>query len=93
MKSNRNDTTNQRIERITMQHAVVGIDIAKDVHAAQITDFRGRSLTTRHLSFPNTQEGFEKLLRWTQDVQSKHGLSSLLIGLEPTGHYWFNLAN
>ncbi|WP_249898139.1 IS110 family transposase [Paenibacillus sp. PK3_47] len=93
MKSNRNHTTNQRIERITMQHAVVGIDIAKDTHAAQMTDFRGRSLTPRHLSFPNTLEGFEKLLRWVKEVQSKHRLTSLLIGLEPTGHYWFNLAN
>lgn len=63
MKSTRNDATNQRIERITPQHAVVGIDIAKEVHAAQMTDFRGRVLTARHLSFPNTQEGFEKLLR------------------------------
>ncbi len=55
MKSTQNHATNQRIERITMQHAVVGIDIAKEVHAAQLTDFRGRLLTSRHLSFPNTQ--------------------------------------
>lgn len=93
MKSSRNETTNQRIERITMQHAVVGIDIAKDAHAAQMTDFRGRSLTPRHLTFPNTLEGFEKLLRWVREAQAKHRLTSLLIGLEPTGHYWFNLAN
>jgi transposase len=76
-----------------MQHAVVGIDIAKDVHAAQITDFRGRVLTSRHLSFTNTQEGFEKLLRWMQDNQVKKRLSSFIVGLEPTGHYWFNVAN
>ncbi|GIP14348.1 IS110 family transposase [Paenibacillus macerans] len=93
MKSTRIQTTNQRIERITMQHAIIGIDIAKDVHAAQVTDFRGRVLTPRHLSFANTREGFEKLLRWTCDVQDKHHLSSLIIGMEPTGHYWFNLAN
>ncbi|PWV98367.1 transposase, partial [Paenibacillus cellulosilyticus] len=61
MKFTRNDPTNQRIERITNHHIIVGIDIAKDVHAAQITDFRGRMLTSRHLSFTNTKEGFEKL--------------------------------
>lgn len=93
MKSTRNYATNQRIERITMQHAVVGIDIAKDIHAAQITDFRGRVLTPRHLSFSNTREGFERLVRWIRDAQAKHRLSSTLVGLEPTGHYWFNLAN
>lgn len=87
----RSHTTNQRIERITMKTAVVGIDIAKDIHAAQVTDFRGRTLTPRHLSFTNDRMGFEKLLNWIQQVQSKHRLTSVLIGLEPTGHYWFNL--
>lgn len=59
MKSTRKEATNQRIERITIKHAVVGIDIAKDAHAAQVTDFRGRTLTSRHLSFTNTLEGFK----------------------------------
>jgi len=91
MNFKRTNTTNQRIERITMKTAVVGIDIAKDVHAAQITDFRGRTLTSRHLSFANDRKGFEKLLDWVRQNQSKHGLTSMIIGLEPTGHYWFNL--
>lgn len=93
MKFTQNELTNQRIERITMQHAVVGIDIAKDTHAAQITDFRGRVLTSRHLSFSNSWDGFEKLLGWLKTTLSKHRLSSLIVGLEPTGHYWFNLTH
>lgn len=93
MKFIRNDATNQRIERITSQHAVVGIDIAKDAHAAQVTNYRGRTLTNRHLSFPNTREGFEKLLGWLRDLQAKHQLQALIVGMEPTGHYWFNLAH
>lgn len=92
MKFTLKNMTNQRIERITMKHAVVGIDIAKDEHAAQVTDFRGRTLTSRHLSFTNSQEGFEKFLRWVHDVQAKHRLKSLIVGMEPTGHYWFNIA-
>ncbi|MGI2297994.1 IS110 family transposase, partial [Paenibacillus sp. GXUN7292] len=83
---------NQRIDRITNNHAVVGIDIAKDVHAAQIIDFRGRELARRHLSFTNTREGFEKLVKWMHEVSSSHNKSSFLIGMEPTGHYWHNLA-
>lgn len=93
MNFNRNNTVNQRLDRITMKHAIVGIDIAKDVHAAQMTDFRGRCLTKRHLSFLNRKEGFERLLQWVKNVQAKHGLTKLIVGLEPTGHYWFNLAN
>jgi transposase len=33
------------------------------------------------------------LLSWIQQTQSKHGLKSVVVGLEPTGHYWFNLAH
>lgn len=93
MKSTRNDATNQRIERITSHHAIVGIDIAKDVHAAQVTDFRGRTLTPRHVSFTNTEAGFQKLLHWMQEAGAKHGKTSFLVGMEPTGHYWHNLAD
>ncbi len=93
MKSTRIQVTNQRIERITTKHAVVGIDIAKEMHAAQVTNFRGVVLTPRHLSFPNTGEGFEKLLRWLEDVKAQYRLKSVIIGMEPTGHYWFDLAN
>lgn len=93
MKSTRIQVTNQRIERITPTHVIVGIDIAKEKHVAQATNFRGIVLTHRHLSFTNTLEGFEKLLRFIQEVQDNHRLSSVIIGLEPTGHYWFSLAH
>ncbi|MWC29885.1 IS110 family transposase [Paenibacillus sp. MMS18-CY102] len=93
MNFTRKDKANQRIERITSHHAIVGIDIAKDVHAAQITDFRGRIITPRHFSFSNTEAGFEKLLNWMREAGDKHGKTSFLVGMEPTGHYWHNLAD
>ncbi len=93
MKFKQSDGQNQRIERITTSHLVVGIDMAKEVHVAQATNFRGIVLSSRHLSFKNTIEGFEKLQRWIDGLQQKHRLKSLIIGMEPTGHYWYNLAN
>jgi transposase len=93
MKFKQSDGQNQRIERISTSHLVVGIDIAKETHVAQATNFRGIVLTKRHLTFPNTREGFEKLDRWMDELQQKHRLKGLIIGMEPTGHYGFNLAN
>jgi hypothetical protein len=93
MKFKQSDGQNQRIERITTSHLIVGIDMAKETHVAQATNFRGIVLSNRHLSFKNTQEGFEKLQRWLDALQQKHRLKSLIIGMEPTGHYWTNLAN
>jgi transposase len=93
MKFKQSDGQNQRIERITASHLVIGIDMAKETHVAQATNYRGIVLSNRHLSFSNTIEGFEKLQRWMEGMQQKHRLSSLIIGMEPTGHYWWNLAN
>ncbi|RXZ76850.1 IS110 family transposase, partial [Paenibacillaceae bacterium] len=93
MNCTRNEIENQRIERITTEHVVVGIDIAKEKHAAQVTDYRGRVLTKRALSFSNTVEGYEILRHWIQEVLAKQNKDQVLVGLEPTGHYWHNLAN
>lgn len=93
MNFNRNDATNQRIQRITPGHAVIGIDIAKEAHVAQIMDFRGITLTTRSLTFSNTQVGFTKFLAWIKDACARHSKAAYIVGMEPTGHYWFNLAN
>ena len=41
MKFKQNDGQNQRIERISTSHLVVGIDMAKEIHVAQATNFRG----------------------------------------------------
>ncbi|MDQ0901189.1 IS110 family transposase [Paenibacillus sp. V4I7] len=93
MKFKQSEVQNQRIERITTSHLVVGIDMAKETHVAQATNFRGIVLSNRHLSFSNTIEGFEKLQRWIEGLQQKHRLNSVIVGMEPTEHYWWNLAN
>ncbi|MFK7697796.1 IS110 family transposase [Paenibacillus sp. HJGM_3] len=93
MKFKQSDGLNQRIERITTTHLVVGIDMAKETHVAQATNFRGIVLSARHLAFSNSKDGFEKLRRWIDELQQKQHLNNIIIGMEPTGHYWFNLAN
>ncbi|MCY9670282.1 IS110 family transposase, partial [Paenibacillus alginolyticus] len=93
MNFKQTDGQNQRIERISTSHLVVGIDIAKETHVAQATNFRGIVLSKRHLTFSNTIEGFEKLERWIDEIRQKHRLKGLIIGMEPTGHYGYNLAN
>ena len=92
MKFKSSNAINQRIERITTEHLVVGIDIAKEKHVARAVNYRGIE-RGRPLSFNNNHWGFEKLQSWVQKLQRQHGYSSVIIGLESTGHYWFNLAN
>jgi hypothetical protein len=45
MKSKLIKAQNQRVERISTSTLVIGIDIAKEKHAAQTINFRGVVLT------------------------------------------------
>ena len=93
MKSKLSKSQNQRVERISTTTLVVGIDIAKEKHAAQVTNFRGIVLTNRAVTFANSLSGFEHLERSIRKLQEKHGMDDVVVGMESTGHYWFNIAH
>lgn len=91
MKFRMQDRQNQLIERITTGHLVVGIDIAQQTHVARAVNFRGIVIGAP-LSFSNDEEGFHMLLQWMQRLQEDHNLTAAMVGMEPTGHYWFNVS-
>ena len=91
MKFKSSHAINQRIESISTNHLIVGIDIAKETHVAGAVNFRGIQLG-RTLPFSNDILGFEKFMRWVHDLQQTNGLSQVIFGAESTGHYFLNLA-
>ncbi|WP_238413444.1 IS110 family transposase [Alicyclobacillus sp. TC] len=93
MKSRLVKVQNQRVERISTTTLVIGIDIAKERHAAQAIHFRGIVLSNKPIIFSNDRSGFEHLERTIRKLQTTHGMDDVIIGMESTGHYWFNLAN
>jgi len=64
-----------------------GIDIAKDKHVACVID-RDGCQCIRPSSFANTAEGYQRLVDRLKDTAKA---SSVLIGMEATGHYWYSL--
>jgi len=64
---------------------IVGVDIAKKFHWARFTDYRGIPLG-KALKVLNNKEGIK-------DICKQHGLPKVILGLEPTGHYWKPLAH
>lgn len=86
-----NYNRNEKIKQITEETLIVGIDIAKKKHVARAQDDRGIDLGKR-LVFENNINGFERLINWAYDMMSTHEKSKLMLGVEPTGHYWLNLA-
>lgn len=66
----------------------VGIDVAKDTHDCFITDSDGHVLS-RSFTSPNNREGFETLFQ--RIISVSDNLSKVKVGLEATGHYYYNL--
>jgi len=84
-------TQNQRLMQINENTLIIGVDIAKRKHVARAIDDRGRDLVKR-LVFDNSLDGFTNLLTWIENLKIVENRSKVMIGMEPTGHYWLNLA-
>jgi transposase len=85
-------TQNEKISQIKTWSLVVGIDVAKEIHYARAFDHRGIELA-KLLKFSNAAEGFQKLEQWMQDICQQHNKTDIIVGFEPTGHYWFTLGD
>jgi len=87
-----NYTQNEKIEQVTDSTIVVGVDIGSQIHYARAFDNRGRELTKRVFSFHNDLEGFNSFNLWAETLKTENNKTAVLIGCEPTGHYWFAFA-
>jgi len=86
-----NFNTNEKINQVSENTLVIGVDIAKHKHFACAIDDRGRVLQK---SFPVVQSriGFENFYERLMALRTTHEKQEILVGFEPTGHYWMNLA-
>jgi transposase len=91
MKFKMQTKQNQLIERISVKHLVVGVDISQQFHVARAVNFRG-IVVGDPLTFNNNKEGFTSLLKWIKNLQRLNNLDEAIVGMEPTGHYWINLS-
>lgn len=82
----------QKLEAITPSTLIVGIDIAEELQWARFVDYRGLELG-KALKFRNDKNGFESILASIKAICKSRQLNSVIVGLEPTGHYWKPLAN
>ena len=81
---------NQRINQVKESTLVVGIDIGSTTQYARAFDWCGIELG-KVFKFSNNREGFENFKSWMQCLQDKNKKSDAIVGIEPTGHYWFDL--
>jgi transposase len=85
---NRQVAKRQRIRKATL---IVGVDIGKAFNAVGFMDKEGNVLGSCAKLY-NSREGFEEFVNLIERLKAKHHLRDVLIGMEPTGHYWRKLA-
>lgn len=73
-----------KISLLEEKLVIIGIDIAKHTHYASIIGKDTGRIIKTNIKIDNTRRGFEQfeelMKRWTPD--------KVIIGMEPTGHYW-----
>jgi len=82
--------TAERLKEIRPDTLLVGIDIGKKQHACIVMDLRAKMLA--RFKFSNSRQGFERLLEKVGATRREARAVHLLFGMEPSGHYWRNLA-
>jgi len=78
----------QRIKRTTL---VIGMDIGNEFNAMCLMNKEGEVLS-KYPRLYNTRKGFDYFVKIVEETRAKKGFSTVLIGMEPTGHYWRKIA-
>lgn len=82
---------NEKILQITDETLIVGVDVASETHYARAFDYRGIELG-KLTRFNNNAKGFTAFALWVREIRLKYQKQHVIVGMEPTGHYWFNYA-
>ena len=83
---------NEKLSFISDDMLILGCDVGSGTHYMRAIDTRGRELSKSAYSFNNDYEGFQSAKEWAVKIAAEHDKSQIVLGLEPTGHYWFCLA-
>ena len=87
-----NYTQNQKISQVTETTLIVGVDIGSETNFARTFNWRGQELSKKVFRFSNSLEGFQSFLAYLGTYAEAIAAEQVIVGCEPTGHYWFNLA-
>lgn len=94
VKAMRKKNDNRQVEkrqRITEATLIVGMDIGCEFNAMCLMNKEGTVLG-RYPKIYNSRKGFDYFHTVIEKTKKKNKLSDVLIGMEPTGHYWRKIA-
>lgn len=85
-------TKDDKLTFISEDMLILGCDVGSEKHYIRAIDSKGIELSNKAFPFSNSIEGFNSALDWAMNLAAKNNKKQVVMGLEPTGHYWFVLA-
>lgn len=82
----RNDRIEVLRRVVTVDRAILAIDLGEDKQVAVLLDHDGRVLGRRTVLVKAF--GLGGLLSWAAGLAGRHGFARVVVGCEPTGHRW-----
>lgn len=92
LEANGKFAKNDKLTFISDEMLIVGCDIGSETHYVRAIDTRGRELSKDAFGFSNNGEGFASAKAWVLNLAAVNDKKQIVLGFEPTGHYWFALA-
>ena len=81
----------EKRQRITDATLVIGMDIGCEFNAMCLMSKEG-TILGRYPKIYNSRKGFDYFHGIVESMKEKYGFTDVLIGMEPTGHYWRKIA-
>ena len=78
---------------MTEKTLVIGVDIGSEELHARAFNYRGIEYSPKDFKFGNDANGFEAFQGWMQGYVLMYGAKKVIVGFEPTGHYWYRFAD
>lgn len=80
---------NEKIEKITADTIICGIDVGKTNCCARFCNYRG--LEVYHKVWFDRTEDLDVIGAHITAAMNKEQLTNVIVSFEPTGHYWLNI--
>ena len=85
-------TQNAKIAQVTEKTLIIGVDVGSETHYARAFNWRGQEFSKKAFSFGNDLGGYLAFVKWLDAYRQSMYAEKIMVGCEPTGHYWFNFA-
>lgn len=82
-------TLTSKLADIQPETLLVGVDLAEENVAVAIT-YEARQVG--RIRFGHNRDGYDRFLDWLEGMKGRVGAREVLVGMEPTNHYWQLLA-